>query len=105
MLIGTSCVFVACTTPLFLFYITLLFIPELTSNGKYHNTYRVLTVLYQMLVYSNSSVNFFAYYFFGTKFRLTVQGMFCRRQRTGHRTGNTAGTEVSNDTMVSLANQ
>ena len=105
MLIGTSCVFVACTTPLFVFYIFLLFIPELTSNGKYHNTYRLLTVLYQMLVYSNSSVNFFVYYFFGTKFRLTVQGMFCRRLKTGHRSGNTAGTEVSNDTMVSLANQ
>ena len=77
MLIGTSCVFLVCITPLFLFYIVLPFVPELSLNGKYHNTYLLLILIQQTFLYINSSVNFFVYYFFGTKFRLTVQGMFC----------------------------
>ena len=68
MLIGTSCVFVACTTPLFLFYVALPFVPELTLNGKYHTTYKLIIALHQMLVYGNSSVNFFVYLSLGPHF-------------------------------------
>ena len=59
MLVGTSCVFVACITPQFLFYTIIPLEPQLTLAGKYHNTYRLLIVALQMCVYVNSTVNFF----------------------------------------------
>ena len=102
MLIGTSCVFLICITPLFLFYIVLPFVPELSLNGKYHNTYFLMLLLQQIFLYINSSVHFFVYYLFGTKFRLTVQGMLCRRPRTEIPAQMTSGVEVSTATKISF---
>ena len=100
MLIGTSCVFVVCTAPFFLFHTTLPFVPELSLSGKYRNTYYMLLTMQQMCVYVNSSVNFFVYYLFGTKFRLTVRGMLCEcRNRTKSGGKNKAGVELN--TVVS----
>lgn len=80
MLIGTSCVFVASNTPFFLFHAVQPFVPELSLNGKYYNTYSLFISIQQLCVYFNSSVNFFVYYYLGTRFRLTVRRMIfgCR---------------------------
>ncbi|XP_070208110.1 proto-oncogene Mas-like [Littorina saxatilis] len=78
MLIGTSCLFIACTTPPLIFHAFLPFVPELSLHGKYYNTYYLLINMQQMFTYINASVNFFVYYFFGTKFRHSVQAMFCK---------------------------
>ncbi|KAL8570086.1 hypothetical protein ACOMHN_033765 [Nucella lapillus] len=76
MLIGTSILFVACTIPHLTFHMTLLFVPELSLSGKYYNTYYLFVTIQQLCSYINSSFNFFVYYYFGTKFRMTVKRMF-----------------------------
>ena len=102
MLIATSCVFLVCLTPLFLLHIIMPFVPELNMNGKYNNTYYLFITTQQMCVYINSSVNFFVYYLFGTKFRQTVRGMFCGWRRTRNRARMTTGIDqVTTDTAVS----
>ena len=77
MLIGTSVVFVTCTAPHLVIRGILTFEPELSPSGKYYNTYCLLVNVQQLCVYINSSVNFFVYYVFGSKFRHSVQSMFC----------------------------
>ena len=81
MLVGTSCVFVACITPFFLFYVSVPFVPELRLGGAYDNTFRVVISTLQTASFINSSVNFFVYYYFGTKYRQTVRSMFCGRRK------------------------
>jgi len=78
MLIGTSVLFVTCTAPPLLIRGILAFQPELSPSGKYYNTYYLLVNVQQLCVYINSSVNFFVYYVFGSKFRHSVQSMFCK---------------------------
>ena len=56
----------------------LAFQPEFSPGGKYYNTYYLLVNVQQLCVYINSSVNFFVYYVFGSKFRHSVQSMFCK---------------------------
>ena len=105
MLIGTSCVFVGLLTPQLLFYAAVPFVPELGLNRKYNNTFYFLMTLQQMCVYTNSSVNFFVYYSFGTRYRQTVRGMFCGWRRTRNRARMTTGIEVGTDTAVSSVSQ
>ena len=38
ILIGTSCVFVACTTPHFLFFVMVPLVPEIIYGGKHNDT-------------------------------------------------------------------
>ncbi|XP_076472599.1 uncharacterized protein LOC143302000 [Babylonia areolata] len=76
MLIGISCLFVACTTPPLVLHAALPFVPDLGLSGKFYNTYYLFINIQQLLTYINASVNFFVYYPFGTKFRRTVQSMF-----------------------------
>ena len=78
MLIGTSVVFVTFTAPPLVIHVILAFQPELSLSGKYYNTYYLLINVQQLCVYINSSVNFFVYYVFGSKFRHSVQSMFCK---------------------------
>ncbi|KAL8587680.1 hypothetical protein ACOMHN_020898 [Nucella lapillus] len=78
MLIATNVLFVVCTAPPLVFHTLLPFLPELSLSGKYYNTYYLCITMQQLFTYFNSSINFFFYYFFGTKFRQTVQHMFCK---------------------------
>ena len=101
MLIGTSCVFLLCITPSFLFYVILLFVPDLSLNGKYHNTFLLLILVQQIILCINASANFFVYYSFGTKFRLSVRDMLCRWRGTTKRAEMRTGREVSAATVAS----
>ena len=67
-----------CTAPPLVIHVILVFQPELSLSGKYYNTYCLLVNVQQLCVYINSSVNFFVYYVFGSKFRHSVQSMFCK---------------------------
>ena len=99
MLIGTSCVFVVCLISRCLLLVIPPFVPQLTMTGKYQNAYYVLIATEQMFSYTNSSVNFFVYYLFGTRYRQTVRGMFCGWRRTKKRDKmTTAIDQVTTDT-------
>ena len=105
MLVGTSCVFAACIIPYFLFYVIVPFVPELRLGGAYDNTFRVVTATLQTASFINSSVNFFVYYYFGTKYRQTVRGMFCGPQKIRNHARMTTGKEIGRDTVVSSVSQ
>ena len=47
ILIGTSCVFVACTTPHFLFFVVPL-VPEISYGGKHNDTLYLMINTTQM---------------------------------------------------------
>ena len=105
MLVGTSCVFVACITPHILFYVIVPFVPELSLGGTYKNTYKIGIATLQMASFINSSVNVFVYYYFGTKYRQTVRGMFCGPQKIRNRARMTTKKEIGTDTVVSSVSQ
>ena len=105
MLVGTSCVFVSCITPHFLFYVIVPFVPELRLGGTYSNTFRVGIATLQMASFINSSVNFFVYYYFGTKYRQTVRGMFCGRRKIRNCVRMTTGKEIGRDSAVFSVSQ
>ena len=99
MLIGTSCVFVVCLISRCLLLVIPPFVPQLTMAGKYQNAYYLLITIEQMFSYTNSSVNFFVYYLFGTRYRQTVRGMFCGWRRTKKRVRMMTGIDqVTTDT-------
>ncbi|KAL8582696.1 hypothetical protein ACOMHN_058073 [Nucella lapillus] len=93
MLIGTSVLFVICSTPPLAIHVVRPFIPEMSLHGKLYNTFFFLTTMQQPFFYVNSSVNFFVYYSFGTKFRTTVRHMFCGGCHRGEE--NTSTLQVS----------
>ena len=105
MLVGTSCVFVACITPFFLFYVIVPFVPELRLGGAYDNTFRVVISTLQTASFINSSVNFFVYYYFGTKYRQTVRVMFCGRRKIRNCVRITTGKEIGRDSAVFSVSQ
>ena len=69
MLISTSCLFIACFLPNFFFRITCLFVEDLKTGKRYHNMYYVMLWLLDMASFVNSSVNFFVYYYMGSRYR------------------------------------
>ena len=77
MLVGTSVLFVACTTPPLVFHAAIPLVPQLSLSGDYYNTYNLFISIQQLLTYVNASVNFFVYYRFGTKFHREVQALMC----------------------------
>ena len=77
MLVGTSVLFVALNTPPLAFHVAIPLVPLPGPSGAYYNTYRLFLYMQQLLTYLNSSVNFFVYYRYGTKFRREVQALSC----------------------------
>ncbi|KAK7507823.1 hypothetical protein BaRGS_00000788 [Batillaria attramentaria] len=87
MLVGTSILFMVCTTPQIALFIAGLFVPGLKLGLSYHHTYRVGIKVYETAALINSSFNFLVYYKFGTKFRETVNKMFhCATNRDSKQT-------------------
>ncbi|KAK7487717.1 hypothetical protein BaRGS_00020984 [Batillaria attramentaria] len=90
MLVGTSILFMVCSTPQIVVFITGLFVPGLKLGGYYHHTYSVGVKIYETAALINSSFNFFVYYKFGTKFRETVDKMFlCGNKSSGNKLEHT----------------
>ncbi|XP_076472616.1 uncharacterized protein LOC143302015 [Babylonia areolata] len=81
MLIGSSVQFVVCTTPTFLFHSLHPFIPGLDHVGEHNDLFQIFAAIQQLCYYINSSVNFFIYCVFGSKFRTTIKLLFCRSER------------------------
>ncbi|XP_076461691.1 uncharacterized protein LOC143294145 [Babylonia areolata] len=75
MLVGASMLFIACVTPILLFRVVLIFVPELNSGRRYHNVFFVFLWLLEVLSYINSSLNVLVYYVMGSRYRHTLRGM------------------------------
>ena len=81
MLIYLSIQFIVLNLPNILLRLTSILLPELNSTGRFANMFFVLTGVVEVCAGLNSSLNFLVYYFAGTKYRETVQGL-CRKATT-----------------------
>ncbi|KAK7469609.1 hypothetical protein BaRGS_00036399 [Batillaria attramentaria] len=81
-LIGTSVLFIVCTVPNIALRIGIMFVPQVSMGGRYHNTLSFMGYLTQLFSSINSSANFFIYYSMGSKYRKTVKSMFGRASTT-----------------------
>ena len=83
MLIGCSVLFIACGIPGVMFKVIILFIPDMSLGGRYHNTFNFLTSVTRLCNYINFSFNFFIYYTIGSKFKATLHTLCGRRGMGG----------------------
>ena len=96
MLIGISVLYVICTMPILARGIVVLAMPDISLKGRYYNTFNLMTSIFELGSYINSSFNFFVYCFLGSKYKETLREIFfcCRRHGTGGL--KTAGGKVYN---------
>jgi hypothetical protein len=81
MLICVSTEFVAFSI-LGLFIVVAPFLqPRLSAGGLYANVFRVLAGWSDISFMASSSLNFFVYYFAGTRFRDTIKSFLCGQQQ------------------------
>ena len=75
MLIVLSIEFVVLSIPMVVLRIVPVFEPRLRAGGVYANAWHVLRGLSELSSYTSSSMNFFVYYFIGTKYRQTLRNL------------------------------
>ncbi|KAK7505614.1 hypothetical protein BaRGS_00002885 [Batillaria attramentaria] len=79
MLIATSLLLIVCMTPTLLVQLATFMVPDLNKLGRYHNLMIILWAGVTFFRVLNSSLNFFVYYYMGSKFRETLkQVVTCR---------------------------
>ena len=97
MLIGCSVLFVVCAIPGVVFRVLILFVPEVSLEGRYRNTFRLIFSVTDLGAYVNSSFNFFIYYTMGTKYKATLNAMCCGRKGKKQPSETGAGSTVLTD--------
>ena len=75
MLVALSIEFFVLSIPIIVLRVVPVFEPRLRAGGEFTNSFYVLADLSEICSYVSSSVNFFVYYFTGTKFKQTLQDL------------------------------
>lgn len=78
MLIALSVEFFVLSIPIIVLRVLPVFQPQLNAGGHYANAFLTLLGFAELCSYTSSSVNFFVYYFAGTKYRETLHGLIGR---------------------------
>ncbi|XP_076436202.1 uncharacterized protein LOC143275809 [Babylonia areolata] len=78
MLIGVSVLYVICSTPVLALGVCLLFVPDMSLQGRYYNAFNLMVSFFELFSYINASFNFFVYCFLGTKYKETLREMCCQ---------------------------
>ncbi|XP_025098549.1 uncharacterized protein LOC112566538 [Pomacea canaliculata] len=63
-----------------------MFESGLSGSGKYFNTFMLMVSVVEICSFLNSSIPFFVYYFVGSKYRETLQGLFKSRREISRKT-------------------
>ena len=95
-LVATSNLFIVCLAPTIMFHIASFVEPEFYFTGRYYNLAYLLTNVMLFFRVSNSSFNFFIYYYMSTRYRETLRDIFrlCVRKRK-----ESEGREVTETTQ------
>ena len=80
MLIALSIEFFVLSIPLIVLRVVPVFEPRLRAWGEFANSFNVLVGVCEICSYVSFSVNFFVYYFTGTRFKQTLQGLLHWKQ-------------------------
>ena len=75
MLIALSIEFFVLSIPMIVLRVFPMFEPRLRAGGEFTNSFSLLVGVSEICAYVSSSVNFFVYYFTGTKFKQTLQDL------------------------------
>ena len=75
MLIALSIEFFVLSIPLIILGVFPVFEPRFNAGGDFSNSYDLLVGLAELFSNLSSSMNFFVYYFTGTKYRHTLHGL------------------------------
>lgn len=81
MVVMVSVLFIACFVQLSIFFIAMIFEPELSVSGEYRNTLLLLAMIVIFLESINSSVNIFIYYRMSNRYRETFCLIFCKQHK------------------------
>ena len=81
MLIGIAVLFIVCVSPLALFRLAWLFLPEMNIGRRNHNFYVTGLWFMEALSCVNSSFNFFVYYTIGSRYRETFRSLFVKNKQ------------------------
>ena len=95
MLIGVAVLFIVCISPLALFRIVSLFLPDMNIGGRYHNLYLTRHSIAETLSYANATFNIFVYYTMGLRYREAFWGLLGRKRRD-KATGKPSMTKTRN---------
>ncbi|XP_076470649.1 uncharacterized protein LOC143300686 [Babylonia areolata] len=76
-IVATSVLFMICIVPAIVMRSTFLIVPEMRVGGRYDNLAWVARRFFQLTSAINNTINFFIYYFYGSKFRETTNQLFC----------------------------
>ena len=79
MLIGNSVLFIVCVSPLALFRVAWLFLPEMNVGGRHQNLFLAGLWFLEPLAYVNWSCNIFVYYIMGSRFREVFWALFRKK--------------------------
>lgn len=100
-LLAISFTFLLTTSPIIVLHIVSACFPDLAVNNKQLAELHLLRTIFELLMYSNHSINFFIYYAIGSKFRRKLHNMLgrcCKRHYNTfpilptHRASTTANT-------------
>ena len=81
MLIGIAVLFIVCVSPLALFRLVWLFLPEMNIGRRYHNLFATGLSVLEALSYVNATFNIFVYYTIGSRYRETFWALLGRQKR------------------------
>ena len=81
MLIGIAVLFIVCVSPVALFRLAWLFLPEMNLGRRNHNFYATGLWIMEALSCVNSSFNFFVYYTIGSRYRETFRSLLGRNKQ------------------------
>ena len=79
MLIGNSVLFIVCVSPLALFRVAWLFLPDMNVGGRHQNLFLAGLWFLEPLAYVNWSCNIFVYYIMGSRFREVFWALFRKK--------------------------
>ncbi|KAH9519147.1 hypothetical protein Btru_074842 [Bulinus truncatus] len=76
MIVMVSALFIACFTPMTIFFVGMIVVPELSITGKYRNIFFIISSFSFILESTNSSLNIFIYYSMSSKYKAMFNRMF-----------------------------
>ena len=94
MLIALSIEFFVLSIPLIVLRVFPLSDPRLRAGGQFTNSFNVLVGIGELFSSISSSVNFFVYYFAGTKYRETLHGLINRNTLPKRKKNSKSGSIV-----------
>lgn len=80
MVLVISTFFIVCFVPISLTTMSIIIEPEFSMYGKYRNLFIIVGSLGLALESLNSAVNIFIYYNMSSRYKATLQQMFCMRK-------------------------